>query len=91
MSFKPCCVRSAMFLGNLCVPLIVITSTHLLGSFFFFFFLSPFCSFLLQHYKSIKPMLLGTVNYFDSLKHSLYEQIAFITSLLTITLFSNVE
>lgn len=64
MSFKLCCVRSAMFLGNTSMSLIVITSTHLLV------FFPPLCSFLFQHYKRIKLMLLGTVNCFDLLKHS---------------------
>ena len=36
-------------------------------------------------------MLLGTVNGFDSLKHSLYEQITFIICLITVNLGANVE
>lgn len=56
------------------------TSTHLI-----------FLSFPFLYYKRITFMLLGTVNGFDSVKHSFYEQITFIICLITVNLCANVE
>lgn len=88
MIFNLHCVRSAMFIdssgGTVHMFLSLITSI-------LFFFCVCVCSFPLQYYKRITFILLGTVNRFDSLKQSLYEQITFIICLITVILFSNVE